>query len=79
MQTENFGVTRMIHITDYACFHEKIFTRPVTMAFRFTILNNMEKLVWQFAMIGIIPNICALAINGAEIVFIPCRCCRGMA
>jgi predicted amidohydrolase len=65
------GVTRMIHITDYACFHEK----------GYYSLGNSGAPVYEteFGKIGI--AICydrhypeymrALALNGAEIVFIP--------
>ncbi|MCL6097312.1 MAG: carbon-nitrogen hydrolase family protein, partial [Bacteroidetes bacterium] len=65
------GTTRMIHITDYACFHEKDYYTP----------GNNGALVYdtKHGKIGI--AICydrhypeymrALALNGAEIVFVP--------
>ncbi len=65
------GVTRMIHITDYACFHEKGYYTP----------GNTGAPVYdtKFGKIGV--AICydrhypeymrALALNGAEVVFIP--------
>jgi N-carbamoylputrescine amidase len=65
------GVTRMIHITDYACFHEKGYYDP----------GNTGAPVYEtkFGKIGI--AICydrhypeymrALALKGAEVVFIP--------
>jgi N-carbamoylputrescine amidase len=65
------GVTRMVHITDYPCFHEKSYYAP----------GNNDAPVYQtkFGKIGV--AICydrhypeymrALALNGAEIVFIP--------
>ena len=65
------GVTRMIHITDYACFHEKEYYTP----------GNSGAPVYKtkYGKIGV--AICydrhypeymrALALNGAEIVFIP--------
>ncbi|MHB8930110.1 MAG: nitrilase-related carbon-nitrogen hydrolase [Melioribacteraceae bacterium] len=65
------GTTRMIHITDYACFHEKDFYTPGN--------NGAPVYETKFGKIGV--AICydrhypeymrALAINGAEIVFIP--------
>lgn len=65
------GTTRMIHITDYACFHEKEYYTP----------GNYGAPVYEtsFGKVGI--AICydrhypeymrALALAGAEIVFIP--------
>ncbi|MFA3783490.1 nitrilase-related carbon-nitrogen hydrolase [Melioribacteraceae bacterium 4301-Me] len=65
------GLTRMIHITDYACFHEQSYYTP----------GDTDTPVYQteFGKIGI--AICydrhypeymrALALKGAEIVFIP--------
>jgi N-carbamoylputrescine amidase len=65
------GITRMIHITDYACFHEQDYYTP----------GNTGAPVYQtkFGKIGV--SICydrhypeymrALALDGAEIVFIP--------
>ena len=65
------GVTRMIHITDYACFHEKGYYDP----------GNNGVLVYntKFGKIGV--AICydrhypeymrALALKGAEVVLIP--------
>lgn len=65
------GTTRMIHITDYACFHEKEYYTP----------GNSGAPVYEtkYGKIGV--AICydrhypeymrALALNGAEIVFIP--------
>jgi len=65
------GVTRMTHITDYACFHEKGYYDP----------GDTGAPVYEtnFGKIGI--AICydrhypeymrALALNGAEVVFIP--------
>ncbi|MFA5803777.1 MAG: nitrilase-related carbon-nitrogen hydrolase [Melioribacteraceae bacterium] len=65
------GTTRMIHITDYACFHEKDFYTP----------GNSGAPVYEtkYGKVGV--AICydrhypeymrALALNGAEIVFIP--------
>jgi len=65
------GTTRMIHITDYACFHEKEYYTP----------GNTGAPVYKtkYGKIGV--AICydrhypeymrALALNGAEIVFIP--------
>jgi N-carbamoylputrescine amidase len=65
------GVTRMMHITDYACFHEKGYYDP----------GNTGAPVYEtnFGKIGI--AICydrhypeymrALALKGAEVVFIP--------
>jgi N-carbamoylputrescine amidase len=65
------GTTRMIHITDYVCFHEKDFYTPGN--------NGAPVYETKFGKIGV--AICydrhypeymrALAINGAEIVFIP--------
>ena len=65
------GTTRMIHITDYACFHEKDFYTPGN--------NGAPVYETKFGKIGV--AICydrhypeymrELAINGAEIVFIP--------
>ncbi|UCH65814.1 MAG: hypothetical protein JSW63_01390 [Ignavibacterium sp.] len=65
------GTTRMVHITDYTCFHEKGYYTP----------GNTGAPVYdtKFGKIGV--AICydrhypeymrALALNGAEIVFIP--------
>jgi N-carbamoylputrescine amidase len=65
------GTTRMIHITDYACFHEKEYYTP----------GNTGAPVYKtkYGKIGV--AICydrhypeymrGLALNGAEIVFIP--------
>jgi N-carbamoylputrescine amidase len=65
------GITRMIHITDYNCFHEKGYYTP----------GNTGAPVYetQFGKIGV--AICydrhfpeymrALAISGAEVIFIP--------
>ena len=65
------GVTRMIHITDYACFHEKGYYDPGN--------NGTPVYKTEFGNIGI--AICydrhypeymrALALKGAEVVFIP--------
>lgn len=65
------GTTRMIHITDYACFHEKDFYTPGN--------NGTPVFKTKYGKVGV--AICydrhypeymrALAINGAEIVFIP--------
>ncbi len=65
------GVTRMIHITDYKCFHEKGYYSPGN--------NGAPVYNTKFGKIGV--AICydrhypeymrALAIKGAEIVFIP--------
>ena len=65
------GVTRMIHITDYACFHEKGYYDPGN--------NGAPVYETKFGKIGI--AICydrhypeymrALALKGAEVVFIP--------
>ncbi len=65
------GTTRMIHITDYACFHEKEYYTPGN--------NGAPVYDTSFGKIGI--AICydrhypeymrALALAGAEIVFIP--------
>ena len=65
------GVTRMIHITDYACFHEKGYYDPGN--------NGISVYETKFGKIGI--AICydrhypeymrALALKGAEVVFIP--------
>jgi N-carbamoylputrescine amidase len=65
------GVTRMIHITDYECFYEKDFYTP----------GNTGAPVYETAFGKIAVAICydrhypeymrALAINGAQIVFIP--------
>jgi predicted amidohydrolase len=65
------GTTRMIHITDYACFHEKEYYTPGN--------NGAPVFDTSFGKIGV--AICydrhypeymrALAIAGAEIVFIP--------
>jgi len=65
------GITRMIHITDYACFHEKGYYDPGN--------NGAPVYETQFGKIGI--AICydrhypeymrALALKGAEVVFIP--------
>jgi N-carbamoylputrescine amidase len=65
------GITRMFHITDYNCFHEKGYYTP----------GNNGALVYdtKFGKIGV--TICydrhypeymrALALKGAEIVFVP--------
>ncbi len=65
------GITRMVHITDYDCFHEKSYYTP----------GNNGALVYrtEFGNIGV--AICydrhypeymrSLALNGADIVFIP--------
>lgn len=65
------GATRMVHITDYACFHEKQYYTP----------GNNDTPVYDtpFGKIGV--AICydrhypeymrALALQGAEVVFIP--------
>jgi N-carbamoylputrescine amidase len=65
------GTTRMVHITDYACFHEQKYYSP----------GNQGAPVYEtpFGKIGV--AICydrhypeymrALALNGAEIVFVP--------
>jgi len=65
------GVTRMVHITDYSCFHEKCYYTPGT--------NGVSVYETKFGKIGV--AICydrhypeymrALALNGTEIVFIP--------
>mgnify|MGYP006431159203 FL=1 len=65
------GITRMIHITDYACFHEKKYYTPGN--------NGAPVYETPFGTIGV--AICydrhypeymrALALNGAEVVFIP--------
>ncbi|MCX6168578.1 MAG: hypothetical protein NTX65_04510 [Ignavibacteriales bacterium] len=65
------GTTRMIHITDYQCFHEKDFYTPGN--------NGTPVYKTKFGKIGV--AICydrhypeymrELAINGAEIVFVP--------
>ncbi len=65
------GVTRMVHITDYKCFHEKGYYSPGN--------NGAPVYNTKFGKIGV--AICydrhypeymrALAIKGAEIVFIP--------
>ncbi len=65
------GVTRMVHITDYACFHEKEYYTPGN--------NGAPVYETPFGKIGI--AICydrhypeymrALAVAGAEVVFIP--------
>ena len=65
------GVTRMVHITDYACFHEKGYYNPGN--------NGAPVYETKIGKIGI--AICydrhypeymrALALKGAEVVFIP--------
>lgn len=65
------GVTRMFHITDYACFHEKGYYHPGD--------KSVQVYKTRFGKIGL--AICydrhypeymrALALQGAEIVFIP--------
>jgi len=65
------GVTRMIHITDYKCFHEKGYYTPGN--------NGAPVYKTKFGKIGV--AICydrhypeymrALALKGAEVVFIP--------
>jgi N-carbamoylputrescine amidase len=66
-----FGTTRMVHITDYTCFHEKEYYTPGN--------NGAPVYDTPFGKIGV--AICydrhypeymrALAVAGAEIVFIP--------
>jgi len=68
---ELLGKTRMIHITEYACFHEQGYYHP----------GDLGVPVYQTAFGKIGVAICydrhypeymrALALNGAEIVFIP--------
>ncbi len=65
------GVTRMIHITDYACFHEKDYYTPGD--------TGAPVYETKYGKVGV--AICydrhypeymrALALNGAEIVFVP--------
>jgi predicted amidohydrolase len=65
------GITRMVHITDYPCFHEKDFYTPGS--------NGAPVYETKFGKIGV--AICydrhypeymrKLAIAGAEIVFVP--------
>jgi len=65
------GITRMVHITDYSCFHEKSYYTPGN--------NGAQIYRTDFGNIGV--AICydrhypeymrVLALNGAEIVFIP--------
>lgn len=65
------GTTRMVHITDYACFHEKEYYTPGN--------NGVPVYETPFGKIGV--AICydrhypeymrALAVAGAELVFIP--------
>ena len=65
------GITRMVHITDYACFHEQDYYHPGDTGA--PVYNTI------FGKIGI--AICydrhfpeymrALAVNGADIVFVP--------
>ncbi len=65
------GTTRMVHITDYPCFHEKSYYMP----------GNRSALVYGTAFGKIGVAICydrhypeymrALALAGAEVVFIP--------
>ncbi|WP_138429759.1 nitrilase-related carbon-nitrogen hydrolase [Fodinibius saliphilus] len=65
------GTTRMVHITDYACFHEKQYYTPGN--------NGAPVYDTPYGKIGV--AICydrhypeymrALALNGAEIVFVP--------
>lgn len=65
------GTTRMIHITDYACFHEKKYYTPGN--------NGAPVYKTPFGKIGV--AICydrhypeymrTMALNGADIVFIP--------
>lgn len=65
------GTTRMVHITDYACFHEKAYYTPGD--------SGAPVYDTKFGKIGV--AICydrhypeymrALAVGGAEIVFIP--------
>lgn len=65
------GITRMIHITEYACFHEQSYYLPGD--------KDVPVFETEFGKIGI--AICydrhypeymrMLALNGAEIVFIP--------
>lgn len=68
---EILGTTRMIHITDYACFHEKEYYAPGN--------NGAPVFDTHFGKIGV--AICydrhypeymrALSVAGAELVFIP--------
>lgn len=65
------GTTRMVHITDYACFHEKKYYAPGN--------NGAPVYETPFGKIGV--AICydrhypeymrTMALNGAEIVFVP--------
>ncbi len=65
------GITRMVHITDYTCFHEKGYYSPGN--------NGAPVYDTKFGMIGV--AICydrhfpeymrTLALKGAEVVFIP--------
>jgi len=65
------GVTRMVHITDYKCFHEKGYYSPGN--------NGAPVYQTKFGKIGV--GICydrhypeymrAIALKGAEIVFVP--------
>ncbi len=65
------GTTRMIHITDYACFHEQGYYTPGD--------TGAQVYKTRYGRIGV--SICydrhypeymrALALNGAEIVFVP--------
>jgi N-carbamoylputrescine amidase len=65
------GVTRMVHITDYPCFHEKDYYTPGD--------RGVPVYDTRYGRIGI--AICydrhypeymrALAVNGAEVVFVP--------
>jgi N-carbamoylputrescine amidase len=65
------GVTRMIHITDYACFHEKAYYHPGdrgapvyhTQAGRIGVAICYDRHYPEYMR--------ALAINGAELVAIP--------
>lgn len=65
------GVTRMVHITDYAWFHEKSYYTPGN--------NGAPVYHTEFGNIGLaicydrhFPELMrALALNGADIVFIP--------
>jgi predicted amidohydrolase len=65
------GVTRMIHITDYPCFHEKSYYTPGD--------HGAPVYLTRFGIIGV--SICydrhypevmrSLAVSGAELVFVP--------
>ena len=51
------GITRMVHITDYTCFHEKGYYDPATLVLLFMI-QNLEKLALPFVTTNITLNIC---------------------